>query len=819
MKSPFGDSMEDPAAMNRDVATAIANLVAQRDAIDAQIRELRSVRAEPAPAITADGLSVTEKVRLFRSLFRGREDVFPTRWENSRTDRSGYSPACRNEWARGLCEKPRVKCGACPHQAFIPVTDRIIHDHLAGRLVAGIYPLLPNDTCWFVAADFDRKSWRDDVVAFRVTCQSAGVPVAIERSRSGDGAHAWFFFSQPVQASVARAMACHLLTETIARRRDLGLRSYDRLFPNQDRMPAGGFGNLIALPLQFNARSAGNTVFLDDDLEPFPDQWAFLRSVKRLPAAVAVDLAAAARRSQRVVAVRDIIRRGQRDAPDATSSRSGQEKGMIPVAVPDRIEATLSGRLRVPTAELPIQIVSELKRIATLSNPEFHARARMRLSTARTPRVISCFDEEDDAVLLPRGCLEATDTLLRDHGGRLMIDDRRTSGDPLQLDFHGTLTPMQAGAVDALVHHEIGTFVAPPGSGKTVVAAALIAARNTTTVVLVHRKQLLEQWIARLSAFLDIDARAIGQIGGGKSRITGTLDVAMIQSLARDREAPKKLASYGHIVVDECHHVPAYTFERLVREAPAKHVTGLTATPTRRDGLHPIMEMQVGPVRASMTRADSPRFFRQRLIIRETDFESSEGDPAPSIQRVLHEIIQDERRNETLVDDIIAALEEGRTPLVLTERRDHLEILAKAIRRTSPGCIVLHGGLSPRNRKKALRLSQEADDGRERVVLAIGKYIGEGFDDCRLDTLFLAMPISWRGTLAQYVGRLHRRGDAKEEVRVHDYVDAKVPSLSRMASRRHASMRALGYDAEDAPPPIKSSTVVEMLEEAIAAEY
>jgi superfamily II DNA or RNA helicase len=527
-------------------------------------------------------------------------------WENPKTGRKGYSPVCSNEWVRGICQKPRVKCGKCSHRAFLPVTDQVVLDHLQGRHVIGVYPLLPDEGCRLLAADFDGASWQEDVTAFVATCQRIGVPPAIERSRSGKGAHAWFFFSGPVAASVARQMGCHLLTETMSYRHQFGMASYDRLFPNQDTMPAGGFGNLIALPLQQNPRKEGNTV-----------------------------------------------------------------------------------------------------------------------------------------------------------------------------------------------------FVAPPGTGKTVVGAYLTAARGRNTLVLVHRKPILDQWVARLSSFLGVDPKTIGRIGGGKNLPTGRLDVAMIQSLVRKGNVNDLVARYGHVIVDECHHLPAVSFERVLAEVKGRYVTGLTATPYRRDGHQPIIHMQLGPVRfeSSRQRHAAEQTFEQRLILRETNFGVGDLGPDAGIQEIYAVLAANEDRNMLIFDDVLRSLEEGRSPILLTERKDHLDLLAECFRKFTCHLVVLKGGMTVRKRKEVMERLASIPCDEERLILATGRYIGEGFDDVRLDTLFLALPVSWKGTLVQYAGRLHRQRPEKKEAQIYDYVDRNVPMLARMFEKRMKGYEALGYSKTSGEEP------------------
>ncbi len=747
--------------------------------------------------------------------------MFPTRFVSKKTGKPGYAPACANKFVRGVCGLPTVKCGECPNQGFLPVGDHAILDHLQGRHVMGVYPLLQDETCWFLAADFDKTAWKEDVTSFVETCHAAGVPVAVERSRSGNGAHAWFFFDSPVPASVARRMGCYLITETMSRRHQLGMESYDRLFPNQDTMPRKGFGNLIALPLQHDARKHGNTVFLDADLEPHSDPWAFLASVPRIAPATVEAIAREAALRGRVVGVRlaEPTDDDQVDPWARLPSRKPRH-ALVPGPLPRNVHAVLGQRLFVEKAELPSPLLNRIKRLAAFQNPEFYKKQMMRLSTAATPRVIACAEELPEHIALPRGCQGDLAALLAEHGVTLVISDERHGGEPLKVRFQGTLTPLQEQAAQVLLQEDIGVFVAPPGIGKTVLGTYLISQRCRSTLVLVHRRPLLDQWVTQLSMFLGIDEKNVGRVGGGKRRPNGMLDVAMIQSLVRRGTVDDLVAAYGHVVVDECHHVPAVSFERVLSEVKARYVLGLTATPQRRDGHHPILTMQLGPVRFSVDPKSQAarRPFEHKLIVRETGFRLDGAPPDMAIQEIYRALATDERRNRLILDDVIRAVADGASPILLTERRDHLEYLAERLRSFVRHLVVLQGGMTPRQRQELGNRLAEVPDREERLVLATGRYIGEGFDDARLDTLFLAMPISWKGTLVQYTGRLHRLHPRKREVRIFDYVDLDVPVLRRMFEKRLRTYRTVGYGRGEAPlgysEPI-DEPIVEYDEEAL----
>jgi superfamily II DNA or RNA helicase/very-short-patch-repair endonuclease len=745
------------------------------------------------------------KIALFRSLFRGREDVYARRFESRKSGRSGYQPACASEWAKGLCGKPKVKCAQCPQRNFLPVTDAVAGWHLSGRngqgqdFVMGVYPLLEDETCLFLAVDFDQNSWQADALAFLHTCRGLGLPAALERSRSGNGGHIWLFFEEAVPARIARNLGSHLLTETMENRPDLGLKSYDRLFPNQDTMPKGGFGNLIALPLQKQPRANGNSVFLDDQLAPHADQWAFLSGLGKIPRIQAENLALAAEGQGRILGVRPVLSLEADDDPPWTLPPSRRRKDPpITGPLPETTELVLGDQVYIARENLPPALRNRLLRVAAFQNPEFFRAQKMRLPVYDKPRIIGCAEEHAQHIALPRGCLEDIQAVLQGLGVRPVIRDERFAGQPLKAAFQGALRPEQRAAAEAMLAHETGVLSATTGFGKTVIGAWLIAQRGVNALLPVHRRQLLEQWIERLAGFLGFPAREIGRIGAGRNTATGVLDVALIQSLVRQGEVNDLVGNYGHLVVDECHHLSASSFELAARRARAKYVTGLSATVVRKDGHHPIIFMQCGPVRhrVDARQQAASRPFTHKVHVRPTGFQAAESaasDLRGEFNALYQALMTNPARNELICGDVASAVREGRFPLLLTERTGHLELLAARLALHVPSVIVLQGGMSRGELKSAAGRLAAAPESPGQVLLATGKYIGEGFDHPRLDTLFLALPVSWRGTIAQYVGRLHRLHEGKREVRVYDYADLNVPMLSRMFDRRCRGYEAVGY--------------------------
>ncbi|OIQ79445.1 type III restriction enzyme, res subunit [mine drainage metagenome] len=735
-------------------------------------------------------LDTDAKIQLFRSLFRGREDIYPIRWE-SRNGRSGYSPACDNEWITGLCEKPRIKCSDCNNRKLLTITDQTIYDHLSGRKVIGTYALLTDDTCWFLAVDFDGDHWQEDATAFMRTATQNGIPASLEISRSGDGAHVWVFFSSSVPASTARRLGSALITLTCSGERLLSLQSYDRLFPNQDSMPKGGFGNLIALPLQKAPREKGCSVFVNESLTPYPDQWAYLASVQRVSLMKAERVIQSVNMEGGVLGVKFVsIDEGTDDPWTLPPSRRLDDKP-IDGPFPKAIEIVMANMAFIPKEGLPTALINKIVRSAAFQNPEFYKTQKMRRSTFGIPRIIGCAEDFSKHIALPRGRVDEAILLMETLGIDVKIRDERFKGDTIDVSFQGELRPEQTLAVREMIRHDTGVLCAPTAFGKTVAATAIIAERKVSTLILVHRTQLMDQWASRLSNFLGIDEKRIGKLGGGKRKSGGFIDIALMQSLNRKGAVDDCIANYGQIIVDECHHLSAFSFEQILKAAKARYVLGLTATPVRRDGHHPIIFMQCGPIRYRSNEKHQHRPFDHEVIPRNTGFRMSAGTDA--IHEIYAFIANSQERNKQIVQDVKAAMAIGRSPLVLTERKDHLFLLAEQLKGCTEHIITLYGGMGTKQRRLEMEKLTSLPVGTTRLILATGKLIGEGFDDSQLDTLFLAMPISWRGTLQQYAGRLHRLHDGKKVVQIYDYIDENLPVLMRMFDKRMQGYRAMGY--------------------------
>ena len=789
--------------------TRLSELNQEQKFIQERIVQLQAERqrmaniAKPVLKPASSVYSPQEKIATFRRLFKGREDVYPRRFESKKTGRSGYQPACANEWRHGLCNKPKTKCAECPYRVFLPVTDEVIEMHLRGvdrrgnDFTIGVYPMLENEHCHFLAVDFDKKNYEEDAKAFLETCRRHNVPAAVERSRSGNGAHVWIFFTAPVAAHIARQMGSFLLTETMETRPELGFESYDRFFPNQDTMPSGGLGNLIALPLQAIPRRAGNSVFVDGSFQPYPDQWEYLSGLSPMTPEAVESLASMAVNSGRVTAVKMPDLEENEKPWEQPPSRKRKPQNLAE-GIQRPLTIVIDNEIYFAKDQLTPKLRTALLRLAAFQNPEFYRAQAMRMPVYDKPRIICCAEDFPEHIGLPRGCAEDLTHLLLDNQIPYSVEDKRNRGIPQNFSFQGKLREEQEKAASALLANDLGVLSASTAFGKTVVAIYLIAMLSVNTLVLVHRVQLLEQWRSRLQTFLGLDRTQIGTFGGGRKKPTNIIDIASIQSLIHDGAVDDFVGNYGMVVVDECHHLSAFTFEAVIRQCKCRYVLGLSATLTRKDGHHPIIFMQCGPVRYRVNdrRQAEEHPFDHRVVVRATALQLPPTDDAnqtkPSIHGIYELLVRDDVRNRMIVDDVRAALAEGRSPVVITERKEHLAWLSEQFRDV-PNLFVMQGGM----RRKALAEIQNAfvavPPDEPRLLLATGKFLGEGFDDPRLDTLFLTMPISWRGTLAQYAGRLHRLYDRKTEVVIYDYADLKIPMTARMFERRKTGYKSIGY--------------------------
>ena len=765
--------------------------------------------------------SSLEKINLFMSLFRGRDDVYAKRWQN-KEGKSGYSPVCLNEWVKGICGKPKIKCSYCENKYYAILDSTAIDSHLRGKAVFGVFPMLQDETCYFLAMDFDDNGWQKDINVLRNTCTEKNIPFAVERSQSGNGAHVWFFFKDHIIAAKARKVGTLLLTHAMLNRHEIKFSSYDRLFPNQDTLPKGGFGNLIALPLQFNARKNNNSVFIDESFQPYNDQWLFLSNIRKMNEEE-IDGYITQFDHNELGELRQIE---DEEAKPWEKKKADSELNMLDI--PNEIHITKANMLYIKKNGFSNKALNKLKRLAAFRNPDFYKAQAMRLSTFDKPRIISLSDETSDYLCLPKGCEVDLTDLFEPLKADIKWVDETFFGKSIRANFNGHLRDEQVDAVSQMLQYDNGVLSATTAFGKTVIGAKLISERKVNTLVLVHTQQLLEQWKERLTQFLSINEELpadpvkrrgrktfrsiIGQLGGGKKNLSGIIDIAVMQSLVRGDEIKDAVRDYGMVIVDECHHVPAFSFEQILKNVSAKYVYGLTATPVRQDGHHPIIFMHCGPVRYKVDAREQAekRPFEHYIIPRFTPFRKpvSQDEKEWSIGEIYSEISTSPIRNQLIIDDIIQCVKENRNPIILTERTAHVELIAKELSRTISNVIELTGSMTVKKRKTMLEKLLNIPQGDAFVIVATGRFVGEGFDEPRLDTLFLAMPVAWKGTVQQYAGRLHRLYQNKNEVQIYDYVDVHVGVLERMYHKRLKGYAAIGYSVKSDSKPFEAANVI-----------
>lgn len=780
--------------LDSDRITLIKEIQIIREEINREAESTRPLLGRP---VVQSNLSTnSEKVHLFIELFRARQDIFPKRWENIKTKKSGYAPACGNEWKNTICNKPKIKCADCSHQKFLPFDESAVESHLRGSTVIGTYAIRSNDSCIFLACDFDETSWQLDVATFRDTGRSLGIDVAVERSRSGNGAHAWIFFEDEIPAKLARSLGTLILAKCSERNLRLSLESYDRFFPSQDFLPKGGFGNLIALPLQKVPREAGNSSFVDGQFEVYTDQWQYLNQIRRLSLSEVRQLLSEylPKASASKEGFEDVAWITDNSILEKTSSLNSPE----PKLTGETIQITFNSMLTIPLEKLPSRVIAKLKKTSSFANPEFYKRQRMRMQTYPLSRFIFSGEIRATEIVLPRGVLDEVTKILTVAGAKVTIRDERIGRKKLKLEFTGELSSSQAEAVKQIKKSDIGILMAPPGAGKTVMACALIAERKVSTLVLVHRQPLMEQWKERISTFLGIPVKEIGNLSGSKKKTTGKLDLAMLQSLKNIEDLSEIAQSYSQIIIDECHHIPATSFEDILKQLPARYVVGLTATPYRKDGLEKILFQQCGPVRYELENTESLAL-EKIVTIHETGFRLPiEIGDKPAHHELIHYLTSDLKRNQLIAKHTIESLNENRFPLLISDRKEHLDVLeliiSEGINIATTEIIRLDGDLTSKQRKQAIeQLHEFRNEGRKVLLMSSASLIGEGFDLPALDTMILATPLSFEGRMIQYAGRIHRSSEGKTQAQIIDYVDFSNAILIKMYRNRIKAYKQMGY--------------------------
>ncbi len=749
---------------------------------------------------------IQRRLDIFRGLFRGREDIFARRFVSSKTGKSGYQPVCKNRWSDGCAEHKR-KCEGCPFKEFIPLDEAIIRRHLDKDAketdVIGIYPILEDNTVYFLCADFDDKNcehgYQDDVLSYVRVCKEWGVPAYIERSRSGKGAHVWIFFGEPILAADARRLGFAIIGAAMESNVRLDMKSYDRFLPNQDFLPKGGCGNLIALPLQGLARKSGNSVFVDEDFEAYPDQWPLLSSARKLTASELKAILA-------------------NHAYQIELSSSSETKPWE-TPKPDRIsfedfhspvKFVRANGLYVPIKSVSGKVLRHLKGLASFRNPKYYELLNARKPLYHTPSLVICYEMTEDYLKLPRGCEDAVIELLQSNFAVWDENDQTNAGRTIDISFSGELRPEQEAAVQRLLAYNNGVLAATTAFGKTVAAIGMIAQRKTNTLILVHSKALLEQWKEEIEKFLIINESEpaleekkgwgrkkafslVGLLDGSRNTLHGIIDIAVFNSALSEDGVKPFVRNYGMVIADECHHSGAIGYERVLKYVNARYVYGLSATPTRQDGMTPIVFMQCGPIRyKSDAKAQMSRqSFSRVLIPRFTPFRAIE-EKGNALQ-YLGDLANDRARNELIVQDVVSELNEGRTPIILTKRKDHISILAEMLAPYCRNVVQLIGTASAKEKRLAMDRLKSIPETEPLIVIATGKYVGEGFNYPRLDTLFIALPVAYPNIVQQYTGRLHRDFEGKTEVRVYDYIDIHVPVIANMYGKRLKCYAPIGY--------------------------
>lgn len=767
---------------------------------------------------------VTDKIAsdFFMMFCRGRKNVYDLRYTNPKTGKNGYYTQCFNRWDRGchIQKKDGVRCKDCELRAYKPVTLPLIKAHMNGtdpngNDVVAIYPMLENNLCQLLVFDFDNHAkgaeqedyaniddgWKEEINALRRICKNLDVDAVVERSRSGRGAHLWIFFKEMVPARLARRFGFALLEKGAESVNLKSFKYYDRMIPTQDVLPEGGLGNVIALPLQGMALKSGNSAFIDENWNAYEDQLNVLAGTRRLTRQGIEDYLSL------WYSTGSTSEDNGTDAPWDKNSEieAGSVKGVVRIVLADRIYIDSTG--------MSNKTKRQLRRMATFSNKQYFQNQAMDMPNYDESRFIYLGSDEGKYIVLPHGLREEILKKFDNAGISYKIEDKRTKGQELNISFRGELRESQIPAVETMLGNETGILHAATAFGKTVVCCDMIARRGISTLILVDRADLMNQWIKRLEEFLDIDEELpeyqtktgrtrkrkslIGNLQGAHDTLTGIVDVAMIRSLKKKDGFHPKLKEYAQVYFDECHHAASDSAIEVLQEINAKYVYGVTATPKRGDGKEKINEFLLGPIRYRFTAKDRaeeqninhlvyPRFTRtvKPHHLSKTPY----GNDAYELIR------NNDVRDEQIIRDVADCVQAGRTPVVLTKYVDHAKKLSERLKTYADRLILLTGANGTKARRAQVEELNKVDDSDSLILVGTGSLLGEGFDFPRLDTLFMATPVSGENVVEQYVGRLNRDYDGKENVIVYDYVDSHIPKFDKMYSARLKAYKKIGYE-------------------------